>query len=46
VAFAKFKRWLADQTDRDPMKIAQDALQAQLVEQLVTDCLPYFEKQA
>lgn len=45
VAFAKFKRWLAAQADREPMKKARDTLQAQLVEQLVTDYLPYFEKQ-
>ncbi len=39
-AFVKFKRWMAAQPDRDPLKISRDHLQADLVEQLVTEYLP------
>jgi hypothetical protein len=38
--FAKFKRWLADQTDRDPLKRKRDILQAGLVEELTEDYFP------
>ncbi len=40
-AFATFKRWMAAQPDRDPMKKQRDELQAALVEQLVADYLPH-----
>jgi hypothetical protein len=40
LSFVRFKRWMADQQDRDPMKRQRDKLQADLVEQLVTEYLP------
>jgi hypothetical protein len=40
-AFAKFKRWLAVQPTRDPMKRSRDAMQADVVEQLVAEYLPH-----
>ena len=33
--FAKFKRWMADQETREPLKRSRDLLQAEMVEQLV-----------
>lgn len=43
LAFVKFKRWMAAQPDRDPMKTSRDSLQADLVEQLIEDYLPHLE---
>ena len=40
-AFAEFKRWMAVQPDRDPMKLQRDMLQAALVETLVEEYLPH-----
>ncbi|RIX76307.1 GSU2403 family nucleotidyltransferase fold protein [Acidovorax cavernicola] len=40
LAFVRFKRWLAEQSDRDPLKSGRDSLQADTVEQLVRDYLP------
>lgn len=40
VAFAKFKRWLAVQPTRDPMKRTRDTMQADVVEQIVAEYLP------
>ncbi len=40
VAFARFKRWMAEQSDRDPMKRQRDLLQAEMVEELVAEYLP------
>lgn len=40
LAFVKFKRWMADQPDRDPMKTSRDVLQAELVDRLVETYLP------
>lgn len=40
VAFSKFKRWLAEQRDRDPLKRSRDRRQAELVDVLVDDYLP------
>lgn len=40
VVFAKFKRWMAAQPDRDPLKRKRDILQAELVEELVREYLP------
>lgn len=40
VVFAKFKRWMAAQPDRDPLKRKRDILQAELVEELVKEYLP------
>ncbi len=41
IAFAKFKRWLAAQPTRDPMKRSRDTLQAEVVEQIVAEYLPH-----
>jgi hypothetical protein len=40
LTFIEFKRWMAVQPDRDPLKAPRDALQADLVEQLVVGYLP------
>jgi len=44
VAFAQFKRWLAEQPDRDAMKRRRDRLQAELIEELVEEHLPQLVK--
>jgi hypothetical protein len=41
VIFVRFKRWLAERSDRDPLKRERDRLQAELMEQLVTEYLPH-----
>lgn len=41
IAFARFKRWLAAQPTRDPMKRSRDTLQAEVVEQLTAEYLPH-----
>ncbi|MNV96223.1 hypothetical protein D3C71_1912030 [compost metagenome] len=40
LAFVRFKRWLAQRPDRDPLKSGRDSLQADTVEELVRDYLP------
>jgi hypothetical protein len=40
VVFARFKRWMADQGDRERIKCQRDLLQAELVEALVADFFP------
>ena len=40
LAFSKFKRWMAQQPDREPAKRGRDALQARLVEAAVQRYLP------
>lgn len=40
LAFVRFKRWLAQRPDRDPLKVARDKLQADTVAQLVDEYLP------
>jgi hypothetical protein len=40
VVFAKFKRWMAGQDNRDPLKRNRDVLQAELVEQMVIEYFP------
>ena len=40
VTFIQFKRWMAEQEDRDTMKRSRDLLQADLVEELVNEYLP------
>jgi hypothetical protein len=40
VAFAEFKRRLAKQPERDPLKRSRDLRQAELVEALVAEYLP------
>jgi hypothetical protein len=46
LAFARFKRWMSTLPERDLMKRARDTLQAQMVEQLITEYLPHIEKYA
>jgi len=41
IAFAKFKRWLAAQPTRDPMKRSRDTLQADVVGEIVAEYLPH-----
>lgn len=41
VTFIGFKRWIAVQQDRDPLKAPKDSLQADLVERLVEEYLPH-----
>ncbi len=41
LAFSKFKRWMAEQPDREPSKRGRDALQARLVEAVVQRYLPH-----
>ena len=41
LAFAKFKRWMAQRPDRDPAKRRRDTLQAGLVEEMVQRYLPH-----
>ena len=40
VVFAKVKRWIAKQNDRDPLKRDRDVLQAELVEEMVAEFFP------
>ena len=40
LAFVRFKRWLAERHDRDPLKASRDSLQADTVAQLVDEYLP------
>ena len=40
VEFSKFKRWLAEQRDRDPLKRSRDRRQAELVDGLIDEYLP------
>lgn len=44
VAFVEFKRWMASQPNRDPMKIDRDRLQADLIDQLVREYLPHLSR--
>ena len=46
VLFAEFKRWMASQPDRDPMKASRDILQAELVEHLIEEYLPNLKVRA
>ncbi|WP_282003415.1 GSU2403 family nucleotidyltransferase fold protein [Geotalea uraniireducens] len=41
VSFVRFKRWMAEQPDREPMKRTRDILQANMVEELITEYLPH-----
>jgi hypothetical protein len=43
-AFASFKRWMAEQPDREGLKRDRDLLQAELVEALVDEYLPQFKR--
>jgi hypothetical protein len=46
IAFCAFKRWMAAQPERDPMKKSRDSLQADMVEQVVHEFLPHLESDA
>jgi hypothetical protein len=41
LVFSQFKRWLAAQTDRDPLKRSRDVRQADVVDTLVDEYLPH-----
>ncbi len=43
VVFANFKRWMAQQPDRDPLKRTRDNLQAEIVDQMVEDFFPQYK---
>ncbi len=45
LAFVTFKRWMAAQPDRDPMKISRDSLQADIVAQLAEEYLPHLVRE-
>jgi hypothetical protein len=40
IVFAKFKRWMAGQDDRESLKRRRDILQAELVEELIEEFFP------
>jgi hypothetical protein len=40
VVFAKFKRWMAGQGNRESLKCQRDILQAELVEEMVAEYFP------
>lgn len=42
--FVNFKRWMAQEPDRDPLKRRRDALQADAVEWLLQERLPHLQK--
>lgn len=44
LAFAHFKRWMSELTDRDPLKKRRDALQASAVEYVVREYLPQWDR--
>ena len=41
VIFAKFKQWMSEQPDREPLRRRRDALQSNRVEELVREYLPH-----
>ena len=41
-AFVAFKRWMAEQADRDPLKRSRDKLQADAVQELLVQYFPQF----
>lgn len=41
--FVAFKRWLSQKNDRDSLKRGRDALQANIVEQLIIEYLPQYQ---
>lgn len=43
VTFVRFKRWMAEQPDRDTMKRQRDVLQANMVEELIAEYLPHLQ---
>jgi hypothetical protein len=42
-SFADFKRWMAEQPDRDPIKRRRDRLQAEVVSDLLANRLPHLD---
>ena len=40
LAFAEFKRWMAETVDRDNLKRSRDRLQAEVIEEMVHEYLP------
>ena len=44
ISFVRFKRWMAEQPDRDPMKRQRDILQANMVEELISEYLPHLQQ--
>lgn len=44
VTFVRFKRWMAEQPDRDAMKRQRDILQANMVEELIVEYLPHIQQ--
>lgn len=40
IVFSQFKKWMAEQTDRDPLKRSRDERQARVVDELVEEYLP------
>jgi len=43
LAFARFKRWMSEQRDGDPLKRRRDALQAEVVEAMVAQYLSQWQ---
>lgn len=41
ILFAKFKKWMSEQSDREPLRRRRDALQSDRVEELVREYLPH-----
>jgi len=41
IVFSQFKRWMAQQPDRDPLKRSRDVRQADVVDMLVREYLPH-----
>ncbi len=41
ILFAKFKQWMSEQPDREPLRRRRDALQSNRVEELVREYLPH-----
>jgi len=44
IVFVRFKRWMAEQPDRDTMKRQRDILQANMVEELIAEYLPHLQQ--
>lgn len=41
ILFAKFKKWMSEQSDREPLRRRRDVLQSDRVEELVREYLPH-----
>ncbi len=42
--FVKFKKWMAEQADREPIRRRRDALQSKRVEELVSEYFPHLDE--